>query len=155
MVDRDKIRDRMSGSDKDKSESSDSGSNSKSKRSRKKSTSKDSKSTTSSKDVSSSNKQVDKNWERGDVPRSHIKKVLMAIANSILYAEGKSRAVEDPSNAREEYSKAAADNMYEQYSDIVSQYEVQLIAEKYGFDWADDIVKEVLEDQDYANQVGV
>lgn len=155
MVEKDKIRERMGGSGRGDSQDTEKGSSSRARKAKSRSGSGKADSEVSSKDTSSGTSKSGKDWERGDVPRSHIKKVLMAIANSILYAEGKSRAVEEPSNTREEYSKLAADNMYEQYSDIVSQYQVQLIAEKYGFDWADDIVTEVLEDQDYTDKVGV
>ncbi len=156
MVDKEKIRERMGGS-------GDSDSNKESgRRKPSKSGSKDKKNGSSSgrsKSTGSSNSSgvgVDNSvTSTTDVPRSHVKEVLMAIANSLLYAEGKSRAVDDPENGRERYSKAAADNIYEQYAEIASQYEVQLVAEKYGFDWENDIIKEVLEDQDYTGKVGV
>lgn len=92
---------------------------------------------------------------KSGVPRSDAVEVLKAIANVLLYAEGKSRAVEEPDNTREEYSKIAADNLYEQYTEITSLYEVQLIAEKYGIDWEEDIIMEVLKEQDYTGKVGV
>lgn len=89
------------------------------------------------------------------VPIGDAEDILRAIANVLLYAEGKYRAVEEPSNAREESSKVAADNIYEQYAELASQYEVQLIAEKYGIDWEEDIIIDVLKEQDYTGKVGV
>lgn len=155
MVDRDKIRERMGDSNGDNSQSTKEGRGSKARKSKDRSGSKKAKSEVSSRNTSSGRKSSSSSVKKGNVSRKHIKKVLMAIANSILYAEGRVRELEDPENAREEYSELVANNMYEQYSDITSQYEVQRIAEKYGFDWSEDIVSEVLEEQDYLDMVGV
>jgi len=155
MVDRDKLRDRMGGGGSDSSSDS-SGNDGASRRDVSKSSS-DRKSKSEKVEAFKKGSGVSSASpsSKGGVPIGDMEDVLKAIANVLLYSEGKSRAVDEPSNAREKHSKTAADNVYDQFTEIASIYEVQLIAEKYGIDWEQDIIIDVLKEQDYTGKVGV
>jgi hypothetical protein len=83
--------------------------------------------------------------------RSDVKDLLDCIANGMLFVEGIMRRDDDDgeSNFRDKKSAEIAELMYDEFKDIISTLGVQRIAEKYGYSWKEDIIKGVLEDQDY------
>jgi hypothetical protein len=85
------------------------------------------------------------------VDGSDVKDLLDCIANCLLYVEGIMRKVEDNDSPdfREEKSAEVAEMVYGEYKEIISTLGVQKIAEKSGYSWKDDIIKGVLEEQDY------
>lgn len=89
------------------------------------------------------------------VPMKDGREILRAIANMVLYAEGTLRALDDPDNAREKKKKEIAETAYNQVTDIISEKRVQRICEKYGIDWQEDIIEDVLKEQDYDSKVGL
>lgn len=91
----------------------------------------------------------------GEVPRQDVMDTLMAIANVVLYVEGKKRSKENPQSKREEKQYGVMEAMYEYITDTISACEVQVICDKYGIDWEEDVLMEVLENQDEEELLGV
>lgn len=91
----------------------------------------------------------------GGVPRDQMEDMLKGIASMALYVEGKMRATENHNNDREEVRHNIAGVIYDQFTELISQHDVQLIAEKYGYDWEDDIIEEVLTEEDTESRVGI
>ena len=89
--------------------------------------------------------------EEDEVDGSDVKDLLDCIANCFLYVEGIIRKVEDNDspNFREKKSAEVAEMVYGEYKEIISTLGVQRVAEKSGYSWKDDIIKGVLEEQDY------
>lgn len=83
--------------------------------------------------------------------RSDVKDLLDCIANGMLFVEGIMRRDQgdDESNFRDKKSAEVAELMHDEFKDVISTLGVQRIAEKYGYSWKEDIIKGVLEDQDY------
>lgn len=103
------------------------------------------------KDMSGSSLQTNP----GDPSKSHVKELLMGVANIMLYVEGIKLDVEgksDPS-PREEIKGSVASGVAGYFEEIVSRNEVQRIAEQHGFDWEQDIIQGVLEDQDFESKI--
>jgi len=91
----------------------------------------------------------------GDVPRGDFEEMLRAIANMFMFVEGKHRAAEDPSGRKQENRFKALELVFNEYADIVSEKEIQLLCEKYGIDWEEDIISEELKEGDYGSRAGV
>lgn len=91
----------------------------------------------------------------GKSSKEEIEKTLRAIGNILLYVEGKMRAMEDPDTKREEVGKKLMETFYDQYTGIISEHNVQTIAERYGMDWEEDVIKDIVSNQgeEYENMV--
>jgi len=89
--------------------------------------------------------------EEENVKKSDVKDLLDCIANCLLYVEGMMRKVDndDDPGFREEKTSEVAEMVYDEFKDIISTLGVQKVAEKNGYSWKEDIIKGVLEDQDY------
>lgn len=152
MVDRDKIRDRMGDGDSTSSSNSSKSSSSSSRGS-------------SSSSSNSGGVNIDKTSQEdkmeefkkgagikdevdtgeGSVPRGDLEEVLRAIANIFMFAEGKHRGIGEPDGRREINEKKAADSAFKEMSNKISEHEIQLICDKYGIDWEEDIIKDELQ----------
>jgi hypothetical protein len=84
------------------------------------------------------------------IPRNDVSKVLEAVANMLIYAEGNMRASEDPETKRESVENDVMEVIYEQYTEFIADNGVQLICEKRGVDWQGDVIKKVIQDQDFS-----
>jgi hypothetical protein len=89
--------------------------------------------------------------DEGNVSKSDVKDLLDCLANVILYTEGIYRKADnsDDEGFRDEKTAAVAGELYDEFKDLASRFKVQRIAEKHGYSWKEDILKTVLEDQDY------
>ncbi len=85
----------------------------------------------------------------GGVPRQQVGKVFEAISNILFYTEGKMRSYKDPSSRREVVETNVTTKIYEQFTDIVAESNVQAICEKYGIDWEEDVLQPVIAEQDF------
>jgi hypothetical protein len=150
MVDRDKIKSRMDSDEGGSSEDDDEPSRlakkrKKKKKKKEKSKSKDTSSSSSSSSGSSS--------PSGKVKRSDYSSILGALGNMLLYVEGKHRALKDPDGMKEKVKYRISGRIYDQYTDMVSEDNIQYICEKYNIDWEEDVLDSILEDQDYSKVV--
>jgi hypothetical protein len=86
----------------------------------------------------------------GNPTDDEIEDMLKCIANVLLVVEGSVREKEqsDDVSQRDKTEKSVAENMYDRYTTIVSRTNVQRIAERHGFDWQEDIINFVLQEQD-------
>lgn len=79
-------------------------------------------------------------------------KLLKAMANAVLRAKGivmeKKDKIDDGQDSEENRTRAkAAEEIYGSLGGILANHNVQRHAERFGFDWEDDIVKAIIEDQ--------
>jgi hypothetical protein len=150
MVDRDKIKSRMD-SDKDgSSEGDDEPPRLAKKRKKKKKKKEKSKSKSTS---SSSSSRGGSSSPSGKIKRSDYSSILGALGNMLLYIEGKHRALKDPDGIKERVKYRVSGRIYDQYTDIISEDNIQYICEKYNIDWEEDVLDSILEDQDYSKVV--
>jgi hypothetical protein len=88
------------------------------------------------------------------VGRKGAAKALESMANILLYTEGKMRSYREPDTPREVVETNVTTSVYEQFTEIIAQGNVQLICEKYGIDWQEDVIKQVVSKQDFESDVG-
>lgn len=81
----------------------------------------------------------------GSVPRGDLEEVLRAIANVFMFAEGKHRGMEDPDGRRQKNEKVAVEAAFKEMSNKISEHQIQVICDKYGIDWQEDILKDELQ----------
>lgn len=81
----------------------------------------------------------------GKVPRGDLEEILRAIANVYMFAEGKYRGTENPDGRREKNKRKAASAAFDEMSDLISRHEIQLLCDKYGISWKEDILRDELE----------
>lgn len=87
--------------------------------------------------------------EGDKVPRKHASKALECLGNILLYSEGTVRSMNNPSSPREEVRRDVAEAFYDHFTEIVSKRNIQAICERYGIDWEEDIIVQILENQDF------
>lgn len=161
MVDRDKIKDRTSGKDdsnnKKRSKSRSSGSSSTSDSSGDIELDDNVGGDTYSdkmeklKGTSGSSSSSSNSGGSDKVPRAEAGSVLEAIANILFYTEGKMRSYKKPSSKREVVETNVTTKIYEQFTEFVAVCNVQAICEKYGIDWEEDVLQQVIAEQDFEN----
>lgn len=95
------------------------------------------------------------NTNPGNAKKRDVKELLDCIANIVLYVEGTKHAEEDKDNKnrRDEVTLVIADAIHDAYQSILSEVEVQRIAERHGYDWESDVLKGVLENQDFESKL--
>ncbi len=133
MVDRDKIRNRKSGGGD---------SSSKSRKSSKKSKKTSKKSTKSSTTKSRSSGGTSSKETKKD-----IKNMLMAIGNTRLFVEGVKLKFEDEDSVKANVSESIAKDLLSKQTEFAGLFKVREIASKYGLDWEEDILQEIMENQ--------
>jgi len=91
----------------------------------------------------------------GDPDRDEIKDLLDCIANVLLFVEGNLRDKQQKENkkVRDSTIEVVSENVYDRYTTITSKTEVQNIAERYGYDWNEDIIQGVLSNQDFSSKL--
>lgn len=91
----------------------------------------------------------------GDVDREDVKELLDCIANVILFIEGTLRDKQNKDNLgmKQRTIMNVSKSVYDQYKDIISKNEVQRIAERHGYDWKEDVIEDVLENQDFKSKI--
>lgn len=154
MVDRDKIKDRSGGADRDSGDDSGSGSTVKRGGSNSGGSSDASVSDKAKKDTFADKIEQFKGNTEGDtqsgpVKNIHFGKAVSCLVNIIIFAENEEKEIDEDGSRRDRIEWAIANNCYEQFERISSEHNVQAICEKFGLDWVDDIVQQVITEQDF------
>lgn len=91
----------------------------------------------------------------GKVQKQHVRDLLDCIANITLYTEGVMRQAESKKkqNRTTKTTRIVSESLFEFEKQVISQTGVQRIAEKYGWDWKDDILMNVLDGQDFSSKI--
>jgi len=154
MVDRDKIKKRSGGDDEDEDSGSSSstvkrgGSGSESKGGEPR-VSDDAKSDTYADKIEQFKGNTGGENAHGPVKNLHFGKAVSCLVNIIIYAENEAKELENEDGRRAGIEYSVANNCYEQFERMSSELNVQAICEKFGLDWVDDVVSEVIMEQDF------
>lgn len=91
----------------------------------------------------------------GNVKKRDVKSLLKCIANILLFAEGTKVAKENKpkKDRRDRVTMKFTGVLHNYYNELISESQVQRISEKYGFDWKEDILMDVLENQDFEKEL--
>lgn len=91
----------------------------------------------------------------GNVSKKDVNELLKCIANIVLLAEGTKVAKEEKDNTdrRDEVTRKFTTVLHNYYQELLSESRVQTVAEKHGYDWQDDILMDVLENQDFEGRL--
>lgn len=102
---------------------------------------------------------VNKKTKSDNIAENEIESMLYALANPLLYLRGMEtmcdEKLEKTNSKKYRIQKAMVTECLEQITKMYSLYNIHRIAEKHGYDWEEDVMFYVMENQDEEELMGI